>query len=277
MVSLNTPLLKQSLYYLVKNFSYEYCINFIQNKYQTFLKNVSFFKNETKKIFQNFIIFILVLFLLKNSKELLNVAGNAVALAITTTVYFAGFAWKAFPCLTAQSYVNVLISFDEFLGPFPINPLYQDKVNWITNTEILKIRTQGFFSHTTRIIEGLEGHDVKNVYLYDLKSKNFWFLDKPTSNIGLYGKTTLSADAYGDALFRLGKKPVVLIGFDDSPYLIQTLDKVHSPIYKSNYSTCSAVVSPDFDGNARANTRGKLILLSVGVFLANATALALKG
>jgi hypothetical protein len=86
MVSLNTPLLKQSLYYLVKNFSYEYCINFIQNKYQTFLKN------ETKKIFQNFIIFILVLFLLKNSKELLNVAGNAVALAITTTVYFAGFA-----------------------------------------------------------------------------------------------------------------------------------------------------------------------------------------
>jgi hypothetical protein len=92
MVSLNTPLLKQSLYYLVKNFSYEYCINFIQNKYQTFLKNVSFFKNETKKIFQNFIIFILVLFLLKNSKELLNVAGNAVALAITTTVYFAGFA-----------------------------------------------------------------------------------------------------------------------------------------------------------------------------------------
>jgi len=34
---------------------------------------------------------------------------------------------------------------------------------------------------------------------------------------------------------------------------------------------------PDFEANSRANARGKLILLSVGVFLANATVMALKG
>jgi hypothetical protein len=170
----------------------------------------------------------------------------------------------------------VLISFNEFLGPFPINQAYQNNVNWITGvgSEILKIRTQGFFSEQIRFVSEF---NFKNVYLYNFKTKSFWFLEKPTTNIGLYGQTTLSSNVYGETLFRLGKKTVAVINYDNSPYLKAVLNTIHDPLYKSHYNTCSAVVLPDFEANSRANARGKLILLSVGVFLANATVMALKG